>query len=111
MSKMQFRKPAFGQPGLEPRWTHGNKDGVGTAYSGGSRIWFTILQGVVTETYFPTVDRPQLRDLQYLSPTARRFSMKKRGTWKRRWIVDQVTRSISKLPIPTLRDVTPSSKK
>jgi len=24
------------------------------------------LQGVVTETYYPTVDRPQLRDLHYL---------------------------------------------
>src|SRR6185503_5380562 len=66
MSQIQFRKVAFGQPGLEPRWTHGNKEGVGTAYSGGSRIWFTIFQGVITETYFPTVDRPQLRDLQYL---------------------------------------------
>src|ERR1051325_1452598 len=66
MSESPGRKVAFGQPGLDPRWTHGNKDGVGTAYSGGSRIWFTIFQGVITETYFPTVDRPQLRDLQYL---------------------------------------------
>jgi glucoamylase len=72
MSKM-LRKAAFGQPGLEPRWTHGNKDGVGTAYSGGSRIWFTIFQGVVTETYFPTVDRPQLRDLQYLITDGKTF--------------------------------------
>ena len=65
---MKERRPkvAFGKPGLEPRWTHGNKDGVGTAYSGGSRIWFTIFRGVITETYFPTIDRPQLRDLQYL---------------------------------------------
>ena len=66
MAEARSQKVAFGQPGLEPRWTHGNKDGVGTAYSGGSRIWFTIFQGVITETYFPTVDRPQLRDLQYL---------------------------------------------
>jgi hypothetical protein len=110
MSKM-LRKAAFGQPGLEPRWTHGNKDGVGTAYSGGSRIWFTIFQGVVTETYFPTVDRPQLRDLQYLITDGKTFFHEERGTCKRRWIVDQITRSISKLPIPTLRDVTPSLKK
>jgi glucoamylase len=66
MAEARSRKVAFGRPGLEPRWTHGNKDGVGTAYSGSSRIWFTIFQGVITETYFPTVDRPQLRDLQYL---------------------------------------------
>lgn len=57
---------AFGWPGIEPRWTHGGKDGVGTAYSASSRIWFTIWNGVLTEVYYPTVDRPQVRDLQYL---------------------------------------------
>jgi len=57
---------AFGGPGIEPRWTHGGKDGVGTAYAASSRIWFTFWNGIVTEVYYPTVDRPQLRDLQYL---------------------------------------------
>jgi len=57
---------AFGKPGIEPRWTHSNKDGVGTAYSASSHLWFTIWNGIVTEVYYPTVDRPQLRDLQYL---------------------------------------------
>src|ERR1051326_4721499 len=73
MAEARSRKVAFGRPGLEPRWTHGNKDGVGTAYSAGSRIWFTIFQGVITETYFPTVDRPQLRDLQYLITDGKTF--------------------------------------
>ena len=36
-------REAFGAPGIEPRWTHGNKDGVGTAYAASSRIWFTLL--------------------------------------------------------------------
>jgi hypothetical protein len=31
------KRVAFGWPGIEPRWTQGNKDGAGTAYSGGSR--------------------------------------------------------------------------
>ena len=57
---------AFGWPGIEPRWTHGGKDGVGTAYAASSRVWFTFWNGIVTEVYYPTVDRPQLRDLQYL---------------------------------------------
>ncbi|MGB5197829.1 MAG: glycoside hydrolase family 15 protein [Candidatus Deferrimicrobium sp.] len=60
------RKEAFGGPGIPPRWTHGAKDGVGTAYASSSRLWFTIWNGVVTEVYYPTVDRPQLRDLQFL---------------------------------------------
>ena len=57
---------AFGKPGIEPRWTHSNKDGVGTAYCASSHLWFTVRNGIVTEVYYPTIDRPQLRDLQYL---------------------------------------------
>ena len=57
---------AFGKPGIAPRWTHSNKDGVGTAYCASSHLWFTIWNGIVTEVYYPTIDRPQLRDLQYL---------------------------------------------
>ena len=60
------RNEAFGGPGIPPRWTHAAKDGVGTAYASSSRLWFTVWNGVVTEVYYPTVDRPQLRDLQFL---------------------------------------------
>ncbi len=51
---------------MPPRWTHADKDGIGTSYSLGSRIWFTIWRGALTEVYYPTVDRPQLRDLEFL---------------------------------------------
>lgn len=29
-------------------------------------LGFTLFGGIVTQVYFPTVDRPQIRDLQYL---------------------------------------------
>jgi glucoamylase len=64
---------AFGHPGIHPRWTHGGKDGVGTAYAASSQIWFTLWNGVITEVYYPTVDRPQLRDLQYLITDGKSF--------------------------------------
>lgn len=64
---------AFGKPGIEPRWTHSNKAGVGTAYSASSHLWFTIWNGIVTEVYYPTVDRPQIRDLQYLVTDGKTF--------------------------------------
>jgi glucoamylase len=64
---------AFGSPGIEPRWTHGGKDGVGTAYAASSRVWFTFWDGIVTEVYYPTVDRPQLRDVQYLITDGQSF--------------------------------------
>ncbi|MBE0606897.1 MAG: glucan 1,4-alpha-glucosidase [Deltaproteobacteria bacterium] len=66
MAKDADRNEAFGRPGIPPRWTHAMKDGVGTAYASSSRLWFTVWNGVVTEVYYPTVDRPQIRDLQFL---------------------------------------------
>jgi glucoamylase len=57
---------AFGAPGMPPRWTSSEKDTVGTAYSGASRIWFTVSHGILNEIYYPTIDRPQVRDLGFL---------------------------------------------
>jgi glucoamylase len=69
MEETRGNLPAFGKPGIEPKWTQGNKDDVGTAYSGSSRLWFTISRGVVTEVF----DRPQLRDIQYVVADGKRF--------------------------------------
>jgi glucoamylase len=57
---------AFGGPGLEPRWTSSAKDTVATAYSASSRVWFTVSHGILNEVYYPTIDRPQIRDMQFL---------------------------------------------
>jgi len=57
---------APGGPGMAPRWTHGYKVAVGTAYSTGSRLWYTFDGKCVSEVYFPTIDTPQIRDLQFL---------------------------------------------
>ena len=58
--------PAFGGPGLEPRWTSSKKDAVSTAYAASSRIWFTASHGTLNEIYYPTIDRPQTRDMELL---------------------------------------------
>ncbi len=57
---------ATGKPGIPPRWTHSAKEAVGTAYSLSSRVWFTVSGGVLSEIYYPTIDSPQVRDLQFL---------------------------------------------
>jgi len=44
----------------------GAKAGIGTAYSTASRVWYTVAAGILTEVYYPTIDMPQLRDLQFL---------------------------------------------
>ena len=57
---------APGGPGIEPRWTRGAKVAVGTAYSTSSNVWYTLDCGCITEVYYPTIDSPQIRDLQFL---------------------------------------------
>jgi glucoamylase len=66
MAILHTAKRAFGAPGIAPRWTQSSKDAIGTAYSGGSTVWFTVSAGVLNEAYHPTIDRAQIRDLQYL---------------------------------------------
>jgi len=57
---------AFGGPGFAPRWTSSEKDAVSTAYSASSRVWFTVSHGTLNEIYYPTIDRPQTRDMELL---------------------------------------------
>ena len=57
---------AFGAPGLVPRWTSSVKDAIGTAYAASSRIWFTCSHGILNEIYHPTIDSPQVRDMEFL---------------------------------------------
>ena len=57
---------APGAPGIEPRWTSSAKDGIGTAYHTSSCLWFTLSHGIINEIYFPHVDSPNTRDLQFL---------------------------------------------
>ena len=58
--------PAFGGPGLEPRWTSSRKDAVATAYAASSKVWYTMSHGTLNEIYYPTIDRPQTRDMELL---------------------------------------------
>jgi glucoamylase len=66
MAILRAATRAFGAPGIAPRWTQSAKDAIGTAYSAGSTVWFTVSAGILNEVYHPTIDRPQIRDLQYL---------------------------------------------
>lgn len=73
MAKLLTQKPAFGAPGITPRWTQSNKAGIGTAYNTASQVWFTLWNGAITEVYYPTVDQPQIRDLQFLITDGKSF--------------------------------------
>jgi hypothetical protein len=59
-------REAPGQPGAEPRWSLSEKDGVGTALcpavNSTSPVWFTLGRGILTERFYPRVDRACIRD-------------------------------------------------
>jgi glucoamylase len=66
MNSIQSINPAprgFQQP---QSWSRADKDGIGTARSLSSPVWYTAAHGIVTEVYFPDVDSPQIRDLQLI---------------------------------------------
>jgi glucoamylase len=65
--------PAFGWPGVAPTWTSSEKDAVSTAYSASSRVWFTVSHGTLNELYYPTIDRPQTRDMELLFTDGENF--------------------------------------
>ena len=57
-------------PGDRPRWTTGEKYGVGTAADhradDPSRVWFTLTEGALTEVRFPRLDLMNLRTLDFI---------------------------------------------
>ncbi len=69
---------AFGGPGAEARWTRSAKEGIGTAYHTSCRLWFTLSHGVINEIYYPHIDQPNTRDLQFLITDGETFCHEER---------------------------------
>ena len=55
---------APGAPGQKATWTNGNKQGIGTSAQVESKVWFTLGDGILTEAYYPAVDKANLRALE-----------------------------------------------
>jgi glucoamylase len=56
-----------GAPGMPATWSSGKKTSVGTFIdSKRSLVWFSTASGVLTEVFYPTIDKPHLRDSQIL---------------------------------------------
>jgi glucoamylase len=60
MSRMFDTAP--GAPGIDARWTSSAKNGIGTALSKESPVWFTLSHGILNEIYYPRVDSACTRD-------------------------------------------------
>jgi glucoamylase len=64
---------APGAPGERARWTNGNKQGIGTSTTLSSNAWFTLGEGALTETYYPTLDKANTRLLELVVADGRGF--------------------------------------
>ena len=56
---------APGAPGSVSAWTRANKEGVGTATTTDSKVWFTLEGGILTEVYYPRLDTANVRMLEF----------------------------------------------
>ena len=64
---------APGGPGVLSRFDLARKDCVGTA-AGGSKVWYTVANGVLSDVYEPTIDNSNVQSLQYLVTDGRTFT-------------------------------------
>ena len=65
---------APGGPGARALWTAGNKDGFGTSNTLASKVWYTLNSGELTEVYYPRLDTPSYRDLQFVVTDGHSFA-------------------------------------
>ena len=63
-----------GSPGSESYFDLARKDCVGTARNTTSKVWFTVADGVLSDTYWPTVDATNVNTLQYLVSDGKTFT-------------------------------------
>ncbi|MCX4027064.1 hypothetical protein H0A36_13650 [Endozoicomonas sp. SM1973] len=66
-------KEAIGQPGSPHQWTSARKVGVGTSANDQSKVWFSLVDGIVSEVYWPQIDMAQITDLQLLISDGKSF--------------------------------------
>ena len=52
--------------GVDAHWPTAAKNGFGTSNTLSSKVWFTLAKGVMTEVFFPTLDVPNVQNLQLL---------------------------------------------
>jgi len=65
---------APGAPGSESYFDLARKDCVGTARNDHSKVWFTVADGVLSDTYWPTIDATNVHTLQYIVTDGHSFT-------------------------------------
>ena len=66
--------PAAGGPGALSHYDLARKDCLGTARNTGSRVWYTVADGVLSDVYAPYIDQTNVETLQYIVTDGETFT-------------------------------------
>ncbi len=66
LAKIHAHGTAPGAPGAKPDFAPADKHGFGTSTTLASKVWFTLQGGELAEIYYPRLDTPSFRDLQFV---------------------------------------------
>ena len=72
---IQAQGVAPGGPGGNPDWLPANKTGFGTSYTTASNVWFTLQSGRLSEVYYPRLDTPSVRNLDFVVTDGHSFAI------------------------------------
>ena len=94
---------APGAPGDQSTWTTGAKQGIGTSATTRSKVWFSLVDGAMSEVYYPRVDVANVRDLQLVVTDGETFTdLESEATTQRTRLLDHS--SLSYRQVDTDRD-------
>jgi len=65
---------APGAPGGKADWLPANKSGLGTSHTTLSKVWFTLEGGRLSEVYYPRLDTPSVRNLDFMITDGHNFA-------------------------------------
>jgi glucoamylase len=80
------RGVAPGAPGTKADWAPADKHGFGTSTTRASTTWFTLEGGELSEVYYPRLDTPSFRDLQFVVTDGHSFAERERDSTVQRTV-------------------------
>jgi Glucodextranase, domain N len=67
-------------PGGKADWLPANKSGFGTSHTTLSKVWFTLEGGRLSEVYYPRLDTPSVRNIDFMITDGHSFAAQAQGT-------------------------------
>src|ERR1700722_3968714 len=74
--QQSIQAQAPGGPGANADWLPANKTGFGTSYTTASNVWFTLQGGRLSEVYYPRLDTPSVRNLDFVVTDGQSFAVR-----------------------------------